>query len=234
MANPGSLNKYGYVQGDPVNRLDPTGRNAEAPAAYCGYDGDGDVCYDEPDDGGGGGNGGVDPSVAGNNCTPSNLAGCPSLLVSTTVTAAGYQGSGDGTVYSFSTTVTASSTTALATTMPIQPIPLPGPTTLPPISIPDPFPVVTTILQTATNVLAGLPGVVLGIVAFATPTTGNDTLSRDPTHSEDCKEQWAWAVNYCTTNPSARKLPGGGLASVMACAAGYVSEACGGNKVIGR
>ena len=35
LTNPQSLNRYAYVQGDPVNFIDPSGRMGEATGGYC-------------------------------------------------------------------------------------------------------------------------------------------------------------------------------------------------------
>ena len=58
LANPGSLNKYTYANGDPVNWFDPTGTEvvaADGGCVFSGVDEDGALTYDCSEVGGGGG-----------------------------------------------------------------------------------------------------------------------------------------------------------------------------------
>jgi hypothetical protein len=69
--DPGTWNRYAYVAGDPINRVDPTGRLFELTCG--GEDGDSSDCFDIGGYDGGGGDGDWDP---GPGSAPAAPPGC--------------------------------------------------------------------------------------------------------------------------------------------------------------
>ncbi len=64
-----------------------------------------------------------------------------------------------------------------------------------------------------------------------TPSAGE----RSAQMTDGCTEEWQWARNFCIellTSPNPSRSLTGGHKTVEGCAKGFVSQRCGGNKVV--